>query len=95
MLLKLVCKIKFVSFVQTEVANINRNKEAEKNDLNNGNISLPDEETYQIEAVNQMNLKHPLMYRWSLWYCKQDKNRAWEDCMKEVATFNTVEDFWS
>lgn len=33
--------------------------------------------------------------RWVLWYLKNDRTKAWEDCLKEVATFDTVEDFWA
>uniref|UniRef100_A0A915K008 eIF-4F 25 kDa subunit n=1 Tax=Romanomermis culicivorax TaxID=13658 RepID=A0A915K008_ROMCU len=40
-------------------------------------------------------VKHPLMYTWVLWYCKSEKNKNWEDCLKEVAEFDTVEDFWA
>jgi len=39
--------------------------------------------------------KHPLQYTWVLWYCKQDRSKPWEECLKEVATFRTVEDFWA
>jgi len=39
--------------------------------------------------------KHTLQYKWVLWYCKQDRSKNWEECLKEVATFDTVEDFWS
>lgn len=39
--------------------------------------------------------KHPLMYSWVLWYCKTEKGKQWEDCLKEVAQFDTVEDFWA
>jgi len=43
----------------------------------------------------QLLVKHPLQYRWVLWYCKQDRTKDWEECLKEVATFDTVEDFWA
>ncbi|KAH7724873.1 translation initiation factor 4E [Aphelenchoides avenae] len=38
---------------------------------------------------------HPLQYRWVLWYLKGDRNKDWEDCLKQVATFDTVEGFWA
>lgn len=44
---------------------------------------------------NQLLAKHPLQYKWVLWYCKQDRAKDWEDCLKQVATFETVEDFWA
>ncbi|VDN53534.1 unnamed protein product, partial [Dracunculus medinensis] len=39
--------------------------------------------------------RHPLNCRWSLWYLKGDRNKDWEDCLKKVATIDTVEDFWA
>jgi len=58
--------------------------------------TLPSADDYiQQNETKAMTVKHPLMHRWVLWYCKQDRDKAWEDCMKEVAAFNTVEDFWA
>jgi len=39
--------------------------------------------------------KHPLNSSWTLWYFLADKNIAWEDSQIQVASFDTVEDFWS
>ncbi|XP_064389693.1 eukaryotic translation initiation factor 4E-like [Halichondria panicea] len=39
--------------------------------------------------------KHPLQNKWSLWYLKQDKSKDWKDNLKNVISFDTVEDFWS
>jgi len=50
----------------------------------------------QAEGVpKELLVKHPLQYRWVLWYCKQDRSKEWEECLKEVAGFDTVEDFWA
>lgn len=40
-------------------------------------------------------VKHPLQHSWTLWYYEPDRNKSWEDNQNQVATFNTVEDFWS
>jgi len=49
-----------------------------------------------IEGIpKELLVKHPLQYRWVLWYCKQDRSKEWEECLKEVASFDTVEDFWA
>jgi translation initiation factor 4E len=32
---------------------------------------------------------------WKFWYFESSKDRAWEDCLKVVSPFETVEDFWS
>ncbi|KAF1778631.1 Translation Initiation factor eIF- 4e-like [Phytophthora cactorum] len=40
---------------------------------------------------------HPLQNRWVLWYDnpkKRNSNESWEENLKNVYTFNTVEDFW-
>jgi len=63
-------------------------------------IQITDESNNQIADTDaslpgQLLTKHPLQYRWVLWYCKQDRSKHWEDCLKEVATFDTVEDFWA
>jgi len=49
----------------------------------------------ESSVPGEMLVKHPLQYRWVLWYCKQDRTKPWEECLKEVATFDTVEDFWA
>lgn len=38
---------------------------------------------------------HPLENRWALWFFKNDRRRAWQDNLKLVTTFDTVEDFWA
>ncbi|XP_060522523.1 eukaryotic translation initiation factor 4E1-like [Cylas formicarius] len=39
-------------------------------------------------------VKHPLQHCWTLWYHQNDKNVAWEMSQREIASFQTVEDFW-
>ncbi|CAD6193234.1 unnamed protein product [Caenorhabditis auriculariae] len=43
----------------------------------------------------QLLARHPLQNRWALWYLKADRNKEWEDCLKMVSLFDTVEDFWA
>lgn len=41
--------------------------------------------------------QHPLQNRWVLWYDnpkKRNSTESWEENLKNVYTFNTVEDFW-
>lgn len=46
--------------------------------------------------INQLlGYKHPLEHKWVLYYCKQYKNKKWEDCMCKVEEFDTIEDFWA
>lgn len=38
---------------------------------------------------------HPLQNRWALWHDKPSKSKGWGSMLKEIATFDTVEGFWS
>ncbi|EFW99548.1 cap-binding protein [Grosmannia clavigera kw1407] len=42
------------------------------------------------------NVKHRLMHTWTLWFTKpaSGKGDNWNDLLKEVITFNSVEEFW-
>ena len=42
------------------------------------------------------NVKHPLMNKWTLWFTKpaSGKGDNWNDLLKEVITFSSVEEFW-
>ena len=44
------------------------------------------------------NVKHPLMNIWTLWFTKTPTatgpKESWADLLKEVITFNSVEEFW-
>ncbi|KAB8203483.1 Eukaryotic initiation factor 4E [Aspergillus parasiticus SU-1] len=42
------------------------------------------------------NVKHPLMHEWTLWFTKPPSGKGdnWNDLLKEVVTFNSVEEFW-
>ncbi|OJJ83994.1 eukaryotic translation initiation factor 4E [Aspergillus glaucus CBS 516.65] len=41
-------------------------------------------------------VKHPLMHEWTLWFTKPPSGKGdnWNDLLKEVVTFNSVEEFW-
>jgi hypothetical protein len=44
------------------------------------------------------NIKHPLMNTWTLWFTKTPSSNgpkeSWADLLKEVITFDSVEEFW-
>ncbi|EEA26714.1 eukaryotic translation initiation factor 4E [Talaromyces marneffei ATCC 18224] len=42
------------------------------------------------------NVKHPLMNEWTLWFTKPPSGKGdnWNDLLKEVVTFSSVEEFW-
>jgi Eukaryotic initiation factor 4E len=41
-------------------------------------------------------VKHPLQHQWTLWFTKPPSGRGdnWNDLLKEVITFDSVEEFW-
>ena len=48
------------------------------------------------DPVN-FNIKHPLFNSWTLWYDNPGKKttaQSWSANLKELVTFDTVEDFW-
>ncbi|VDM55958.1 unnamed protein product [Angiostrongylus costaricensis] len=48
-----------------------------------------------VGPPKELLVRHPLQSRWALWYLKADRNKEWEDCLKMVSLFDTVEDFWA
>jgi len=56
-------------------------------------------ETDQITVFHDpenFNVKHPLMNNWTLWFTKPPSGKGdnWNDLLKEVVTFDSVEEFW-
>ncbi|KAL3282822.1 hypothetical protein HHI36_005986 [Cryptolaemus montrouzieri] len=52
--------------------------------------------TEQVEVpAMDYAIKHPLQNAWTLWYYEHDRSQVWENNVKEIASFQTVEDFWS
>ncbi|KAK4300107.1 hypothetical protein Pmani_027672 [Petrolisthes manimaculis] len=49
----------------------------------------------QPDASPEQLIKHPLQNTWTLWFFKIESNRTWEDCQMEIASFETVEEFWA
>jgi len=45
---------------------------------------------------DNFNVKHPLQNKWTLWFTKPSSGRVdnWNDLLKEVITFDSVEEFW-
>lgn len=57
------------------------------------------ENTTVFHDPNAFTVKHPLINKWTLWYTKppsagQRGADAWADNLKEVITFDSVEEFW-
>lgn len=58
--------------------------------LNNQKISEGD-----VDLPLDYSIKHPLQHTWTLWFYENDRNNTWEENQKEIASFSSVEDFWS
>ncbi|XP_050309327.1 retinaldehyde-binding protein 1-like isoform X2 [Anthonomus grandis grandis] len=58
----------------------------EKNDYKDEN---------DLESPMDYSIKHPLQNCWTLWYYESDRSQPWELNQREIASFQTVEDFWS
>jgi len=45
---------------------------------------------------DNFNVKHPLMNTWTLWFTKPPSGKGdnWNDLLKEVISFDSVEEFW-
>jgi len=46
---------------------------------------------------DNFTVKHPLMSKWTLWFTKPPSSKGesnWADSLKEVVTFDSVEEFW-
>lgn len=39
--------------------------------------------------------RHMLRQSWTYWYLNDNRSMNWEDRLKKICTFNTVEDFWA
>jgi translation initiation factor 4E len=71
---------------------------SEEEPMSDGSISPQSRELSPAALSSGAELevpKHPLQNDWTLWYFKNDRSKNWEDNLKQVITFDTVEDFWA
>lgn len=47
-----------------------------------------------VDLPIDYSIKHPLQNCWTLWYYENIRHNTWEENQKEIASFQTVEDFW-
>ncbi|KAG9237440.1 translation initiation factor Eif4e [Amylocarpus encephaloides] len=59
-------------------------------------VAGSDEQITVFHDKDNFNVKHPLMHKWTLWFTKPPSGKGdnWNDLLKEVITFNSVEEFW-
>ncbi|CAD6588623.1 MAG: eukaryotic translation initiation factor 4E [Alectoria sarmentosa] len=62
----------------------------------NGAAKSGDEQVTVFHDPENFNVKHPLMHEWTLWFTKPPSGKGdnWNDLLKEVVTFDSVEEFW-
>ncbi|KAL8998238.1 MAG: hypothetical protein Q9169_002642 [Polycauliona sp. 2 TL-2023] len=73
--------------------------DSDTSDSNNATTSKgqsSDEPITVFHDKDNFNVKHPLMNEWTLWFTKppSGKDHNWNDLLKEVVTFDSVEEFW-
>ena len=59
--------------------------------------STHETEAEQPERPVSFASKHPLQYEWTLWFDNpklSKEGETWEENLKQIHTFGTVEDFW-
>ncbi|KAI1004163.1 hypothetical protein K3495_g4039 [Podosphaera aphanis] len=63
---------------------------------NQNHVRSLDEQVTVFHDRDNFNVKHPLMHEWTLWFTKPPtgKGDSWNDLLKEVITFGSVEEFW-
>jgi hypothetical protein len=81
---------------------INTNRKFQETvDNGNGGVSKSEGALSSLAHVKNTKIEHPLQnqlhplqYSWSFWFLKGDRTKDWVDCLRKVAEFHTVEDFW-
>ena len=63
--------------------------EAEDGKTEDGNDAEVNELAASMEQ--ELTIKHPLQHAWTLWYYRNDRTKSWEENLREVVTFDTVE----
>lgn len=73
---------------------VSPNGDAAADNAANGSDEKGDIVTVFHDPEN-FNVKHPLAHEWTLWFTKPPSGKQdWNELLKEVITFNTVEEFW-
>ncbi|MCJ1391034.1 eukaryotic translation initiation factor 4E [Xylographa bjoerkii] len=73
---------------------------SDENPTANGTTAKKEyKETDQITVFHDpdnFNVKHPLIHKWTLWFTKPPSGKGdnWNDLLREVVTFDSVEEFW-
>ncbi|KAI9856109.1 MAG: eukaryotic translation initiation factor 4E [Vezdaea acicularis] len=62
----------------------------------NENADKPKNDVTVFHDPENFTVKHPLMHKWTLWFTKPPSGKGdnWQDLLKDVITFDSVEEFW-
>ncbi|KAK8951999.1 hypothetical protein KSP39_PZI004271 [Platanthera zijinensis] len=61
-------------------------------------VAAPPESTQEVEGGNAIRQPHNLERKWTFWFDNPSKSKqgaAWGSSLRQVYTFDTVEEFWS
>eukprot|EP00126_Sphaerothecum_destruens_P014040 Sdes_comp24078_c0_seq1m22140 len=61
-------------------------------------VAVSNEIVTVFDDPEKFNVKHPLQNKWTFWYDLQERKATddnWGQGMREVYSFDTVEDFWA
>lgn len=63
---------------------------------NDENVKANGDHVTVFHDPNNFNVKHPLSSTWTLWFTKPPSGKGdnWNDLLKEVISFDSVEEFW-
>jgi hypothetical protein len=66
------------------------------NGATNGEKSADNGEVITVfDDPSNFNVKHQLQHTWTLWFTKPPSGKQdWNELLKEVISFNSVEEFW-
>ena len=58
-------------------------------------MHMPSAKSHECDCVVNGHWLCSLLYRWALWYFKNDKSKSWTENLRLISKFDTVEDFWA
>ncbi|KAI0593115.1 translation initiation factor eIF 4e-like domain-containing protein [Biscogniauxia sp. FL1348] len=81
---------------QVDLTTIPISPEGDKSSDKPAPSELDDKYITVFHDKDNFNVKHPLQNNWTLWFTKPPSGQgsSWNDLLKKVITFNTVEEFW-
>ncbi|KAI1749618.1 translation initiation factor eIF 4e-like domain-containing protein [Xylaria castorea] len=82
---------------QVDLTTIPISPNGDKNGEKGDTASIDNDQLVTVfHDKDNFNVKHPLQNKWTLWFTKPSSGKGdnWNDLLKEVITFDSVEEFW-